>query len=154
MDLLSEAFIEEKGIQTNDQAVFCNKSANFFTLLEDFSTGSGRNFSISKMSISVHSSDYGAHQSEIRAVICYYLEITYIGWVSERLPEEHFEDPRQRWEPRFIILKGSELCIFESPPVRINSFEILSYIAPPLNHSRMLNNQNTSTEVSLLQAEF
>lgn len=45
------------------------------------------------------------------------LQITYIGWVSERLPEEHFEDPRQRWEPRFIILKGGELCIFESPPV-------------------------------------
>uniref|UniRef100_F1L160 Gamma-2-syntrophin n=1 Tax=Ascaris suum TaxID=6253 RepID=F1L160_ASCSU len=44
-------------------------------------------------------------------------QITYIGWVSERLPEEHFEDPRQRWEPRFIILKGSELCIFESPPL-------------------------------------
>lgn len=44
-------------------------------------------------------------------------QITYIGWVSERLPEEHFEDPRQRWEPRFIILKGGELCIFESPPL-------------------------------------
>ncbi|KAL3990519.1 PDZ domain (Also known as DHR or GLGF) family protein [Acanthocheilonema viteae] len=44
-------------------------------------------------------------------------QITYIGWVSERLPEEHFKDPRQRWEPRFIILKGGELCIFESPPL-------------------------------------
>ncbi|KHN77541.1 Gamma-1-syntrophin [Toxocara canis] len=44
-------------------------------------------------------------------------QITYIGWVSERLTEEHFEDPRQRWEPRFIILKGGELCIFESPPL-------------------------------------
>ncbi|VDK67108.1 unnamed protein product [Onchocerca ochengi] len=43
--------------------------------------------------------------------------ITYIGWVSERFPEEHFKDPRQRWEPRFIILKGGELCIFESPPL-------------------------------------
>ncbi|MCP9264987.1 Gamma-1-syntrophin [Dirofilaria immitis] len=43
--------------------------------------------------------------------------ITYIGWVSERLPEEYFKDPRQRWEPRFIILKGGELCIFESPPL-------------------------------------
>ncbi|VIO89150.1 Uncharacterized protein BM_BM3655 [Brugia malayi] len=44
-------------------------------------------------------------------------QITYIGWVSERLPEEHFKDPCQRWEPRFIILKGGELCIFESPPL-------------------------------------
>ncbi|KAM3727387.1 Gamma-1-syntrophin [Dirofilaria immitis] len=44
-------------------------------------------------------------------------QITYIGWVSERLPEEYFKDPRQRWEPRFIILKGGELCIFESPPL-------------------------------------
>uniref|UniRef100_A0A8R1TR42 PDZ domain-containing protein n=1 Tax=Onchocerca volvulus TaxID=6282 RepID=A0A8R1TR42_ONCVO len=44
-------------------------------------------------------------------------QITYIGWVSERFPEEHFKDPRQRWEPRFIILKGGELCIFESPPL-------------------------------------
>ncbi|VDN51667.1 unnamed protein product [Dracunculus medinensis] len=47
-------------------------------------------------------------------------QIIYIGWVSERLPEEHFEDPRQRWEPRFIILKGGELCIFESPPLNSN----------------------------------
>ncbi|VDN07375.1 unnamed protein product [Thelazia callipaeda] len=44
-------------------------------------------------------------------------QITYIGWISERLPEEHFKDPRQHWEPRFIILKGGEICIFESPPL-------------------------------------
>lgn len=48
-------------------------------------------------------------------------QINYIGWISERLPEKHFKDPRQRWEARFIILKGGELCIFESPPVSLTS---------------------------------
>lgn len=54
-------------------------------------------------------------------------EISYIGWLSERLPEDHFEDPKQRWEPRFIILKGGQLCIFESPP--LNSEDLNSCIS-------------------------
>ncbi|VDK82275.1 unnamed protein product [Cylicostephanus goldi] len=27
------------------------------------------------------------------------------------------EDPKQKWEPRFLILKGGDVCLFESPPL-------------------------------------
>ncbi|KAI6180488.1 Gamma-1-syntrophin [Aphelenchoides besseyi] len=48
--------------------------------------------------------------------------ISYIGWVEERMPPNYFDDPKLRWEQRFIILKGSDLCVFETPP--LNSEEL------------------------------
>ncbi|KAH7719893.1 gamma-1-syntrophin, partial [Aphelenchoides avenae] len=48
--------------------------------------------------------------------------ISYIGWVEERMPEGYFDDPKMRWEQRFIIFKGSDVCVFESPP--LNSEEL------------------------------
>uniref|UniRef100_A0A7E4V868 PDZ domain-containing protein n=1 Tax=Panagrellus redivivus TaxID=6233 RepID=A0A7E4V868_PANRE len=48
--------------------------------------------------------------------------ITFIGWVEERMPPGYFEDPKLKWEQRFLILKGSDLCLFETPP--LNSEEL------------------------------
>ncbi|KAI6243867.1 Gamma-1-syntrophin [Aphelenchoides fujianensis] len=48
--------------------------------------------------------------------------ISYIGWVEERMPQNYFDDPKMRWEQRFIILKGADLCVFETPP--LNSEEL------------------------------
>ncbi|TKR81676.1 hypothetical protein L596_015509 [Steinernema carpocapsae] len=50
-------------------------------------------------------------------------QISYIGWVEERMPEGYFEDPKQRWEPRFVIFKGSDFCMFESPPLNSEDLE-------------------------------
>jgi hypothetical protein len=33
------------------------------------------------------------------------------------MSQDHFDDPKLRWEQRFVILKGSDLCVFETPPV-------------------------------------
>lgn len=33
------------------------------------------------------------------------------------MPEGYFDDPKIKWEQRFIIYKGSDLCVFELPPV-------------------------------------
>uniref|UniRef100_A0A914CEL2 PDZ domain-containing protein n=1 Tax=Acrobeloides nanus TaxID=290746 RepID=A0A914CEL2_9BILA len=43
--------------------------------------------------------------------------ISYIGWIEERMPDGYFEDPKMHWEQRFVIFKGADLCIFESPPL-------------------------------------
>lgn len=48
--------------------------------------------------------------------------ITYIGWVEERMADGYFDDPKLKWEQRFLILKGSDICIFETPP--LNSEEL------------------------------
>uniref|UniRef100_A0AC34GN74 PDZ domain-containing protein n=1 Tax=Panagrolaimus sp. ES5 TaxID=591445 RepID=A0AC34GN74_9BILA len=48
--------------------------------------------------------------------------ITYIGWVEERMADGYFDDPKLKWEQRFLILKGSDLCVFETPP--LNSEEL------------------------------
>ncbi|KAJ1360775.1 hypothetical protein KIN20_019833 [Parelaphostrongylus tenuis] len=48
------------------------------------------------------------HQSE---------QISYIGWVNEYMSEGLSDDPKQKWEPRFLILKGGDVCLFESPPL-------------------------------------
>uniref|UniRef100_A0A915CM53 PDZ domain-containing protein n=1 Tax=Ditylenchus dipsaci TaxID=166011 RepID=A0A915CM53_9BILA len=48
--------------------------------------------------------------------------ISYIGWLEERMPNGFFEDPKLKWQTRFLIFKGSDLCIFESPP--LNSEEL------------------------------
>ncbi|CAJ0934598.1 unnamed protein product, partial [Mesorhabditis belari] len=57
---------------------------------------------------SIKMSNKYLHQSE---------QITYIGWVNEHLTEEASVDPKQRWEPRFLILKGGDICLFETPPL-------------------------------------
>ncbi|CAD5229347.1 unnamed protein product [Bursaphelenchus okinawaensis] len=48
--------------------------------------------------------------------------ITYIGWIEERMESGFFEDPKLRWAQRFLIFKGTDLCIFETPP--LNSEEL------------------------------
>ncbi len=42
---------------------------------------------------------------------------SYIGWVQERMPDGYFEDPKVKWDQRFIIFKGADVCVFEAPPV-------------------------------------
>ncbi|KAL3115312.1 hypothetical protein niasHT_011661 [Heterodera trifolii] len=49
--------------------------------------------------------------------------ISYISWVEERMPDGHFEDAKQRWERRFLIFKGANLCLFESPPLNADELE-------------------------------
>lgn len=50
------------------------------------------------------------------------LQISYIGWIEERMNNGYFKDPKQKYEQRFIIFKGSDICIFESPPVSLTSY--------------------------------
>ncbi|WKY14211.1 hypothetical protein Q1695_000056 [Nippostrongylus brasiliensis] len=57
---------------------------------------------------SIKMSNKYLHQSE---------QISYIGWVNEYMSEGISEDPKQKWEPRFLILKGGDVCMFESPPL-------------------------------------
>uniref|UniRef100_A0A1I7X3F8 PH domain-containing protein n=1 Tax=Heterorhabditis bacteriophora TaxID=37862 RepID=A0A1I7X3F8_HETBA len=57
---------------------------------------------------SIKMSNKYLHQSE---------QITYIGWVNEYVGEGQLEDLKLKWEPRFLILKGGDVCLFESPPV-------------------------------------
>ncbi|CAJ0608850.1 unnamed protein product [Cylicocyclus nassatus] len=57
---------------------------------------------------SIKMSNKYLHQSE---------QISYIGWVNEYMSEGLSEDPKQKWEPRFLILKGGDVCLFESPPL-------------------------------------
>lgn len=44
-------------------------------------------------------------------------KISYIGWLEERMPDGYFDDPKKKWEKRFVILKGAHLCFFDSPPL-------------------------------------
>ncbi|MFH4976711.1 hypothetical protein AB6A40_003420 [Gnathostoma spinigerum] len=44
-------------------------------------------------------------------------QINYIGWVCEYMPEDYFDDPKLRWEPRFLVFKGGDICVFETPPL-------------------------------------
>uniref|UniRef100_A0A1I7SMJ8 PDZ domain-containing protein n=1 Tax=Bursaphelenchus xylophilus TaxID=6326 RepID=A0A1I7SMJ8_BURXY len=48
--------------------------------------------------------------------------ITYIGWIEERMEAGYFDDPKLKWAQRFLILKGTDLCVFETPP--LNSEEL------------------------------
>ncbi|KJH43279.1 PDZ/DHR/GLGF domain protein [Dictyocaulus viviparus] len=57
---------------------------------------------------SIKMSNKYLHQSE---------QISYIGWVNEYMSEGLSNDPKQKWEPRFLILKGGDVCLFESPPL-------------------------------------
>uniref|UniRef100_A0A7I4YTR3 PDZ domain-containing protein n=1 Tax=Haemonchus contortus TaxID=6289 RepID=A0A7I4YTR3_HAECO len=57
---------------------------------------------------SIKMSNKYLHQSE---------QISYIGWVNEYMSEGISEDPKQKWKPRFLILKGGDVCMFDSPPL-------------------------------------
>ncbi|GMT03422.1 hypothetical protein PENTCL1PPCAC_25596, partial [Pristionchus entomophagus] len=56
---------------------------------------------------SIKMSNKYLHQSE---------QISFIGWVNERI-DEVSADPNIRWFPRFLIIKGPDICLFESPPL-------------------------------------
>uniref|UniRef100_A0A915K939 PDZ domain-containing protein n=1 Tax=Romanomermis culicivorax TaxID=13658 RepID=A0A915K939_ROMCU len=49
--------------------------------------------------------------------------IVYLGWVCEKIDDVNnngtieSKEFWQSWEPRFLILKGSEICLFEAPPL-------------------------------------
>uniref|UniRef100_A0A5S6QLR3 PDZ domain-containing protein n=1 Tax=Trichuris muris TaxID=70415 RepID=A0A5S6QLR3_TRIMR len=51
--------------------------------------------------------------------------IVYLGWVCERLNVTNVEsgDFLKSWEPRFLILKGNECFLFESPPMNTEEFK-------------------------------
>ena len=42
-------------------------------------------------------------------------QISYMGWVAEGVLNRN--QPWQNWKPKFFALRGSEVCIFESPPI-------------------------------------
>ncbi|KAI1724340.1 PDZ domain (Also known as DHR or GLGF) domain-containing protein [Ditylenchus destructor] len=48
-------------------------------------------------------------------------KISYIGWVEERL--QNCPDPKLRWQQRFLIFKGSDVCVFESPPLNAEELD-------------------------------
>ena len=43
-------------------------------------------------------------------------QITYMSWVAEGVLNRN--QPWQNWKPKFFALRGSEVHIFESPPVK------------------------------------
>uniref|UniRef100_A0A915NNF6 Syntrophin split Pleckstrin homology (PH) domain-containing protein n=1 Tax=Meloidogyne floridensis TaxID=298350 RepID=A0A915NNF6_9BILA len=66
--------------------------------------------------------------------------IAFIGWLEERRrPTDTFfpthtnnnyynnfpvsTDPRQQWAQRFLIFKGADVCLFETPPVNFYNLE-------------------------------
>ncbi|KFD55560.1 hypothetical protein M513_03612 [Trichuris suis] len=51
--------------------------------------------------------------------------VVYLGWVCERLNVTNVEsgDFLKSWEPRFLILKGNECFLFESPPMNTEEFK-------------------------------
>lgn len=44
--------------------------------------------------------------------------IEYMGWVNEAVSNSN--QPWQSYRPRFLALKGPDLLLFETPPVRLN----------------------------------
>lgn len=44
--------------------------------------------------------------------------IEYMGWVNEAVPSGSL--PWQTYKPRFLTLKGTDVLLFDSPPVRIS----------------------------------
>lgn len=48
-------------------------------------------------------------------IVIYFSQIVYLGWVAERI--EQCAEVWQNWDPKFLILKGSDVCFFDSPPV-------------------------------------
>lgn len=48
--------------------------------------------------------------------------IEYMGWVNEAVSNSN--QPWQSYRPRFLALKGPDLLLFETPPVRVAYFEL------------------------------
>ena len=42
-------------------------------------------------------------------------QISYMGWVAEGVLNRN--QPWQNWKPKFFALRGSDVYIFESPPI-------------------------------------
>jgi hypothetical protein len=42
-------------------------------------------------------------------------QISYMNWVAEGVLNSN--QPWQNWKPKFFALRGSDVCIFDSPPV-------------------------------------
>ena len=51
-------------------------------------------------------------------------QITHMGWVAEGILNRN--QPWQNWHPKFFVLKGADVLIFEKPPV-IFIFEPLAF---------------------------
>lgn len=49
--------------------------------------------------------------------------IEYMGWVNEGVINNNI--PWQTYKPQFLVLKGTEVMLFDSPPVRSMLFCIL-----------------------------
>jgi len=60
--------------------------------------------------------------------------IEYMGWVNEAVNNSN--QPWQSYRPRFLALKGPDLLLFETPPVRKSSIHFISFILDfkSLNH--------------------
>lgn len=52
--------------------------------------------------------------------------IEYMGWVNEAVSNSN--QPWQSYRPRFLALKGPDLLLFETPPVRIAFRSVSLYI--------------------------
>lgn len=46
--------------------------------------------------------------------------IEYMGWVNEGVINNNI--PWQTYKPQFLVLKGTEVMLFDSPPVRLRLF--------------------------------
>ena len=46
-------------------------------------------------------------------------QISYMNWVAEGVLNRN--QPWQNWKPKFFALKGADVAIFDSPPVRDHS---------------------------------
>lgn len=44
-------------------------------------------------------------------------KISYMSWVAEGVLNRN--QPWQNWKPKFFVLRGSDVYIFESPPVSV-----------------------------------
>ncbi len=42
-------------------------------------------------------------------------QISYMNWVAEGILNRN--QPWQNWKPKYFALKGSEVCIYDTPPV-------------------------------------
>jgi len=47
-------------------------------------------------------------------------QITYMTWVAEGVLNQ--DQPWQSWRPRFLALRGSEVCIFERAPLEVEDW--------------------------------
>ncbi|KRZ56640.1 Gamma-2-syntrophin, partial [Trichinella nativa] len=51
--------------------------------------------------------------------------IVYLGWLCERVNVTNAEsgDFLKTWEPRFVMLKGNEFYLFETPPLSVEELK-------------------------------